>query len=183
MDGAQGRYGGSPDLTTFGKIIGGGIPTGAVGGRAEVLGLLRPDAGKNMVLSGGTYSGNPLSAAAGLATMAKLDRSEFDRLDALGERMRNGINTVFQSAAESAQASGDGSLFQIVPTADPIENYRSVPTDASAQAWMDRLHRGLLEAGVIISHRGLSCVSTAMDEAVVDRCLDGFERAVAGMRS
>ena len=181
-DGAQGRYGGSPDLTTFGKIIGGGIPTGAVGGRADVLGLLRPDAGKNMVLSGGTYSGNPLSAAAGLATMAKLDRSAFDRLDALGERMRNGINTVFQRATEPAQASGDGSLFQIVPTDGPIENYRSVPTDASAQTWMDRLHRGLLEAGVIISHRGLSCVSTAMDEAVVDRCLDGFERAVASMR-
>ena len=182
IDGAQGRYGGSPDLTTFGKIIGGGIPTGAVGGRAEILAALKPDAGKNMVLSGGTYSGNPLSAAAGLATLAKLDQSAFDRLDALGERMRSGINTIFRAASESAQASGDGSLFQIVPSDAEMENYRSVPTDTPAQQWLARLHRGLLEAGVIISHRGLSCVSTAMDEAVVDRCLDGFERAVARMR-
>ena len=182
IDGAQGRYGGSPDLTTFGKIIGGGIPTGAVGGRADILDLLKPDAGQDMVLSGGTYSGNPLSAAAGLATLAKLDLGAFARLDTLGERMRSGINTIFRAAGQSAQATGDGSLFQIVPSDQSVRNYRSVPTDESSKRWLDRLHRGLLAAGVIISHRGLSCVSTAMDEGVVDRCLDGFERAVSGMR-
>ncbi len=181
-DGAQGRYGGSPDLTTFGKIIGGGIPIGAVGGRADVLSLLRPDAGSNMVLSGGTYSGNPLSAAAGLATLGKLDAKVFGRLDSLGERMRSGINAVFQAGRQSAQATGDGSLFQIVPTDQPIENYRSIPTDPLANQWLDQLQSRLLEAGVIISHRGLSCLSTAMDEAVVDECLDAFEQAVSGLQ-
>ena len=135
-----------------------------------------------MVLSGGTYSGNPLSAAAGLATLEKLDQQAFDRLDVLGDRIRHGINTIFRAAGEAAQASGDGSLFQIVPSDGAIDNYRSVPNDAPAQQWLERLHIGLLEAGVIISHRGLTCVSTVMDETVVDRCLDGFERAVAGMR-
>ena len=178
-DGAQGRYGGSPDLTTFGKIIGGGIPIGAVGGRADVLSLLRPDAGANMVLSGGTYSGNPLSAAAGLATLGKLNAKAFARLDALGERMRRGINAVFKAGHQCGQATGDGSLFQIVPTDQPIENYRSLPTDPQANQWLDRLQSRLLEAGVIISHRGLSCLSTAMDEAVVDECLHAFEQAVS----
>jgi glutamate-1-semialdehyde 2,1-aminomutase len=183
VDGAQGRYGGAPDLTTFGKIIGGGLPIGAVGGRADILEALQPGGGSGSVLSGGTYSGNPLSAAAGLATLGKLHANDFERLDALGERMRAGVNSVFRAWRQCAQASGDGSLFQIVPTDRPIENYRSVPTDAASEAWLSQLHRGLLEAGVIISHRGLSCLSTAMDESVVDECLDAFERAVAGMQA
>ena len=58
--GAQGRYGGKPDLTTFGKIIGGGLPIGAVGGRADIMALLDPAGGSSRVISGGTYSGNPL---------------------------------------------------------------------------------------------------------------------------
>ena len=182
LDGAQGRYGGSPDLTTFGKIIGGGIPIGAVGGSAEIMDLLGPGGGPNTVISGGTFSGNPLSAAAGLATLDKLDSAAFARLDTLGERMRDGLNAIFQAADEPAQATGDGSLFQIVPTRGAIRNYRSLPTDAAAGRWLERLHRALLGTGVIISHRGLSCLSTAMDEAVVDECLDAFERAVAGLR-
>jgi len=181
-DGAQGRYGGSPDLTTFGKFIGGGIPIGAVGGRADVLNLLKPDAGPNMVLSLGTYSGNPLSAAAGQATLAKLDTATFARLDLLGERMRTGVNAIFQAGQQRAQATGDGSLFKIVPTDQPIENYRSIPTDPSANLWLDQFQSKLLETGVIISHRGLGCLSTAMDELVVDECLDAFEKAVSLMR-
>jgi glutamate-1-semialdehyde 2,1-aminomutase len=176
--GAQGRYGGEPDLTAFGKIIGGGLPIGAIGGRADLLGLLAPRDGPAKVMSGGTYSGNPLSAAAGLATLAKLTPAAYARLDALGRRMRDGLNALFRARGEAAQAMGDGSLFQIVPTDRPIENYRSIPRDARAMAWLDRLHRGLLAAGVIVSHRGLACLSTPMDEATVDTCLAAFERAL-----
>jgi glutamate-1-semialdehyde 2,1-aminomutase len=178
--GAQGRYGGSPDLTTFGKIIGGGLPIGAVGGRAEILSLLDPAQG-GRVASGGTCSGNPLSAAAGLATMRKLTPDAFRRLDRLGARMRDGLDTVLRAARQPAQASGDGSLFQVVPTDRPLVDYRSIPRDAAAAAWLDRLHRAWLREGVIVSHRGLACVSSAMDEADVDACIEAFERAVATM--
>ena len=136
-----------------------------------------------MVLSGGTYSGNPLSAAAGQATLAKLDPATFARLDILGERIRTGVNEIFQAGQQRAQATGDGSLFQIVPTEQPIANYRNVPTDPSANLWLDQFQSKLLEAGVIISHRGLSCLSTAMDELVVDECLDAFEKTVSLMRT
>jgi glutamate-1-semialdehyde 2,1-aminomutase len=180
--GAQGRYGGRPDLTAFGKIIGGGLPIGAVGGRADILGLLDPATTGPRVISGGTYSGNPLSAAAGHATLTKLTPAAFARLDAMGQRMRDGLNHIFRAAAQPAQATGDGSLFQIVPTDRPLTNYRSVPQDAAAFAWLDRLHLGLLRNGVIISHRGLSCVSSPMGEAEVDAVLAAFERVVAGMR-
>ena len=178
--GAQGRYGGKPDLTAFGKIIGGGLPIGAVGGRAEILSLLDPASPGPRVISGGTYSGNPLSAAAGIATLEKLTPASYQQLEAMGKRMRDGLNQIFRAAGVRAQATGDGSLFQIVPTDRAIENYRSVPQDAAAFEWLDRLHQGLLAAGVIISHRGLSCVSTAMTADDVDQVLNAFERVVSG---
>lgn len=179
--GAQGRYGGKPDLTAFGKNIGGGLPIGAVGGRADIMALLDPAGAGPRVISGGTYSGNPLSAAAGLATLNKLTPAMHARLDAMGARMRNGLNEIFRAAGQKAQATGDGSLFQIVPTDLPLTNYRDVPQDAAAFDWLDRLHRELLCRGVIISHRGLSCVSSPMGEAEVDEVLGSFEQAVAGM--
>jgi glutamate-1-semialdehyde aminotransferase len=73
--------------------------------------------------------------------------------------------------------SGDASLFQLVPTAAELVNYRSIPRDAAANAWMDKFHRELLLAGAIISHRGLSCLSSAMTEADVDEVLGAFEMA------
>jgi glutamate-1-semialdehyde 2,1-aminomutase len=180
--GAQGRYGGEPDLTAFGKIIGGGLAVGAVGGRADIMALLDPASTGARVISGGTYSGNPLSAAAGLATLNKLTPAMHARLDAMGQRMRDGLNAIFRAARQKAQTSGDGSLFQIVPTDRPLRNYRDVPQDAAAFDWLDRLHLRLLSSGVIVSHRGLSCVSSPMGEAQVDEVLAAFEGAVAGLR-
>jgi glutamate-1-semialdehyde 2,1-aminomutase len=177
--GAQGRYGCTPDLTAFGKIIGGGLPIGAVGGRAEIMALLDPTRGAK-VISGGTFSGNPLSAAAGLASMELLTPAAFAHLEALGERLRDGAAAILRAGGGRAQASGDASLFMLVPTDAPLVNYRSVPRDAAALAWLDRLHRRLLDGGVIISHRGLSCLSTPMTEETIDRYLAALERAVAG---
>jgi glutamate-1-semialdehyde 2,1-aminomutase len=182
-DGAQGRYGGDPDLTTFGKIIGGGLAIGAVGGRADIMGLMDPTTGPAKVVSGGTNSGSPLAAVAGLAAMEKLTPAEFARLDSLGARLRAGANAILRAANEPAQVTGDASLFQAVPTDKPLVNYRSIPRDEAANAWLDRFHRNLLLAGMIISHRGLSCLSTPMTEADVEHCLAAFQRAVAEMRA
>jgi glutamate-1-semialdehyde 2,1-aminomutase len=147
------------------------------------MALLDPAGAGPRVISGGTYSGNPLSATAGLATLNKLTPAMHVRLDAMGQRMREGLNRIFRAAQQQAQASGDGSLFQIVPTDRPLTNYRDVPQDAKAFAWLDRLHLGLLQNGVIISHRGLGCVSSPMGEAEVDDVLAAFERVLAGMRN
>jgi glutamate-1-semialdehyde 2,1-aminomutase len=146
------------------------------------MALLDPASAGPRVISGGTYSGNPLSAAAGLATLKKLTPATFARLDTMGQRMRDGLNRIFRAAGQKAQATGDGSLFQIVPTDRPLANYRDVPQDAAAFAWLDRLHMGLLKSGVVISHRGLSCVSSPMGEAEVDEVLNAFEQVVAGLR-
>src|SRR5581483_5044167 len=88
--GAQSVDGLSPDLTTLGKIIGGGLPVGAFGGRAEVMAVCDPRR-PGAVQHAGTFNGNPLTAAAGLATLELLPPSEYDRINALGDRLREGI--------------------------------------------------------------------------------------------
>lgn len=177
--GAQGKYGGAPDLTTFGKIIGGGLPIGAVGGRAEIMALLDPTQGPPRVLSGGTFSANPLSMVAGLAALELLTPAEYARLDTLGERLRQGANAILRAAGERAQLSGDGSLFRVVLTDAPIVDYRSSVEGAGPRERLARLHRNLLDEGVIVARDGLGCLSTPMDEAEVERFLAALERAVA----
>ena len=79
--GAQGRYGGDPDLTAMGKIIGGGFPVGATGGAAEVMAVFDPGTKGPRILSGGTFSANPVTMTAGLAAMQAMDRAAFARLE------------------------------------------------------------------------------------------------------
>ena len=178
-DGAQGKYGGEPDLTTFGKIMGGGLPVGAVGGRAEIMSLLDPTEGPPEVLSGGTFSANPLTMVAGLASMRQMTPDVYERLDALGRRLRAESNAILARAGEPAQVTGDGSVFRIMMTADPIVDYRDAVRGASPPARLAALHKGLLDEGVIVSKDGLGCLSTPMGDAEIDGFLAALERSVA----
>jgi glutamate-1-semialdehyde 2,1-aminomutase len=180
--GAQSRYGGDPDLTTFGKIMGGGLPIGAVGGRRAIMELLDPTTGAPRVISGGTFSGNPLSMAAGQAAMEQMTPAVYARLDALGERLRREGTAIFARARVPGQLTGDGSLVRIMLTDQPIVDYRSSVRGALPAAAMGRLHRALLDEGVIVSNSGLACLSTPMGEAEVDRFLGALECAVAALR-
>ena len=182
-NGAQARFGGAPDLTAFGKIIGGGLPVGAIGGRDDIMQLLDPSHGAPAVASGGTASGNPLTMVAGIAAMELLTPDAFQRLDVLGRRLRSGASKAFKSAGVAAQLAGDGSLFRLVPTDRPIVNYRSLPTDPDSARLLRRLHLGLLDHGVIISNDGLGCLSTPMDETQVDRFVAALEASVAALAS
>jgi glutamate-1-semialdehyde 2,1-aminomutase len=180
--GAQGKYGGDPDLTTFGKIMGGGLPVGAVGGRRAIMELLDPTSGQPRVISGGTFSGNPLTMAAGQAAMEQMTPDVFARLDALGERLRREGTAIFARAGVPAQVTGDGSLFRLMGTDRPIVDYRSSVEGALPAATMGKLHRGLLDEGAIVSNSGLGCLSTPMGQPEVDRFLGALERAVATLR-
>jgi glutamate-1-semialdehyde 2,1-aminomutase len=152
--GLQELYGIEGDIVTLGKLIGGGLPIGAIGGRAEQLDVFdprRPDA----VAHGGTFSANPVSLRAGLAALDALDAAAIARIDALGERLRGGLGALGYTV------TGRGSLLK-VHVADPTELW-----------W--RLYR----AGALIALGGLMCVSTPMDETVIDRALVAFERALS----
>jgi glutamate-1-semialdehyde 2,1-aminomutase len=175
--GAQGRYGGEPDLTAFGKIIGGGFPVGATGGRAAVMEVFDPGTRGPRIASGGTFSANPVSMTAGLETMRAMTPAAFDRLEALGDRLRNRLGDVFRSAGVTGQATGAGSLFRLLFTERPLRSYRDL--DQPAEARMERLFYALLDAGVLVHTAGLGCLSTPMGDREVEEIAAAAERALA----
>ena len=178
--GAQGHYGGRPDLTVFGKIIGGGLPVGAVGGRGDLMALLDPTRGKARVESGGTFSGNPLTMVAGLAALRKWTPAEVARLAALGARLRREVDGVFEAAGENARLCGDGSLFRLMGTRATITDYRSSVRGAQPLSRTAELHKRLMREGIIVSRTGLGCLSTPMGDAEVDAFVAAVGRALAG---
>ncbi|HEY7142546.1 MAG TPA: aspartate aminotransferase family protein [Methylomirabilota bacterium] len=178
--GAQGRYGGDPDLTAFGKIIGGGFPVGATGGRAEVMEVFDPGTRGARIASGGTFSANPVSMTGGLATMRAMTPAEFDRLEALGDRLRARLGEVFRAAGVPGQVTGAGSLFRLLFTDRPLRSYRDV--DQAVEARVERLFRALLDEGVLLHTTGLGCLSTPMSEREVEEIAVATERALAVVR-
>ena len=180
--GAQGLFGIRPDLTTLGKIIGGGFPVGAVGGRAEVMAVFDPRGGKPAVPHGGTFNANPVTMAAGLCAMRRLDPAAFARLDELGVKLRASMADCFKRAGVEGGVTGVGSLFKIHPTARELTDYRSARADAAGAARLDRLTRYLLDHGVFLSTTGLGCLSTVMGEAELEWAMEVFAAAVEAER-
>src|SRR5262249_41248979 len=147
--GAQELYGVTPDLATLGKIIGGGFALAAVCGPAQILSLAAP--GRALAdgygFSNGTLNGNPVSTAAGLATVEELMRpGTYERLNVVGERIRAGLRQVVASAGIDAQVLGTGPLFQVVLTSEPVVDYRSMQRADSKT--MGAINVGLLRRGV-----------------------------------
>jgi len=178
--GAQGRYGGDPDLTTFGKIMGGGFPIGATTGKADVMSVFDPGTKGPRILSGGTFSGNTISMSAGLAAMQALDPEAFSRLDDMSTRLRSRLNDLFKKSNQKGQVTGEGSLFRVMMVDRPLKNYRDT-IDADADARCYKLFVTLLDTGIMIGSNGLACLSTSMGEAELDQIEAAFERALSEM--
>ncbi len=177
--GAQQLYGVTPDLTTLGKIIGGGLPVAAFGGRADVMELLDPRRDRNLA-QGGTYNGNPLGMAAGLATMTELTPDVYKELNRKGERVSEQLSEVFASHRVPAQVNGVGSLFAIHFTDRPVVDYR---TKASSNQRMTRdLFLGLVNHGVLLAPRAMGALSTPMAEQEIQQFIDAVDTVVAEQR-
>ena len=174
--GAQQRFGVRPDLTTLGKIIGGGLAVGAFGGRAEIMNYYDPRGGKGRISHGGTFNANPVTMAGGVATMQELTPEAYAKLDTLGDRLRAGVKRILSKGKQPAQVTGLGSLFWIHWTKKRLSDYRSSrPADAERPL---RTFMALLNDGVLLTQRGLGCCSLAMVDADVDRFLEAFGRVV-----
>jgi len=147
LSGAQGRYGVLPDLTTLGKVIGGGLPVGAFGGRRDIMRMVAP---AGPVYQAGTLSGNPLATAAGNAQLAWLeDNDPFDRLADLGVRLVAGLVETLASAGVPATGRAVGSMWGVFFHPGPVRNFeeaRAADTDR-----FSRFHRELLDRGVFLA--------------------------------
>jgi glutamate-1-semialdehyde 2,1-aminomutase len=175
--GAQERYGVRPDLTTLGKIIGGGLPVGAFGGRGDIMAAYDPRRGGARISHGGTFNANPVTMAAGAATLDALTPEAYGRLDALGDRLRGGVSRLLDATRRRGQVSGVGSLFCLHWTSAPVTDYRS--SRAKDPEKPMRVFLGLLNEGILLTQRGMGACSLAMSDEDVDRFVNALARVLA----
>jgi glutamate-1-semialdehyde 2,1-aminomutase len=168
LGGAQARYGITPDLSIFGKVIGGGLPLAAVGGRAAVMDELAP---LGPVYQAGTLSGNPLATAAGLAVLAQLDDASYVALEQKAERLAAGLRDAFLNARVAAQVTRAHTLVGFFFTSDPVTDY-----DGARKADHERyakVFHSLLDQGVYFAPSGYETLfpSLAHTDAEIDETI------------
>ncbi len=174
--GYQSVLGIEPDLTTFGKIIGGGLPVGAVGGREDVMRHFAPDRAP-FVSHSGTFNGNPLTMAAGCASLDLLPAAEIDRINALGSKLAGELDRLLNAHGLRGPVTVCGSLIHLhLEAAEEIRTFDDVNL-ASEQ--LARLHLACLDEGVYFAPRGVMNISTVLDDAAFGEAVASFERASA----
>ncbi len=168
-----------PDLTTFAKIIGGGFPVGAFGGRESIMSQYDP-ARPAPLWQSGTFNGNAITMVAGAAAMAAYTATEVGRINALGGRLRSGITDLLANHQFPGEATGYGSFANIHLTASGVRDYR---TAARGDHGLQRLlHMALLLEGLFCAPRLMMCTSTAMTDEIVDEGLAAVDRALERVR-
>jgi glutamate-1-semialdehyde 2,1-aminomutase len=180
LGGAQQVYGVTPDLTTLGKIIGGGLPCGAFGGRAEVMDLLAP---LGPVYQAGTLSGNPLAMAAGIRTIEHLIEHEdevYSHLESVTREIAEGVAKLARQKGVPVTTNRVGSMFTWFFTGEPVTDFTSASTSDTAA--FGRFHRKMMEAGVWLppSQFEAAFVSVAHGPVEVEAVLDAARGALAG---
>ena len=173
--GAQALYGVTPDLTTLGKVIGGGLPVGAYGGKREIMEMVAP---VGPMYQAGTLSGNPLAMTAGIVTLKVLQREGvWERLEALTERLTAGIGEAAREAGVPIQQTRVGTMFATFFTETPVRDWDTVKTSDVAR--FARFFRAMLERGVYLapSQYEAGFMSLAHDEAVIDATVEAAREA------
>ncbi len=176
--GAQELYGIMPDLTCLGKIIGGGLPVGAYGGKKEIMTRMAP---QGDVYQAGTLSGNPLAMAAGLATLKILkEKSPYDELDKLGDMLFSGLKRVAEAAGVNVVINRVGSMGSLFFTDEPVTDFETAK--ASDENQFKRYFRSMLDQGIYLapSPYEAAFLSTAHSEETL---LKTFECASVAFKS
>ena len=184
FQGAAARYGLLPDLIAMGKIIGGGLPIGAVGGRRHLMSVFDASAGRPLLPQGGTFSANPLSMVAGLAAMQALDHAAFEHLEQLGETVREGLQRSIAKRDAPLSVTGAASLFRIHPMRRPPGDFREAHQSPKAAALMKAVSRFFSQNGVVLPNGASACLSTPMqdtDAALIVEVFDRFLDTQAGL--
>ncbi len=174
--GAQELYGVTPDLTAMAKIIGGGFPVGAFGGRQEIMRQYDPESGRALFHTG-TFNGNPVTMAAGRVAMELLDREALGRLDRLASRLAEGLLEAVRAAGLPGGVTRSGSLLGLHFRTAPVKNFRDAVDAPPELGWL--LYFALLEEGIHTAPgRAAFNLSTVMDDEILDEAMARIRRAM-----
>ena len=174
LGGAQERYGVVPDMTAMGKLVGGGLAVGAFGGREDIMSLTDP-LGDMKVALAGTFNGNPLTGAAGIAALELLEPGSFEHLDRLGSRFRSGLTSVIRDLELPLRVEGDASLTTVV-----------FDSDTGGSEWSHVVDLTMAGLSLELANNGLwgfpyFALSTVMDESHIAQALDAATTAFRGL--
>ncbi len=177
--GLQTLLGVKADITTFGKIMGGGCPIGAFGGRRDIMDMFNV-ASSNFVQHSGTFSGNAVAMEAGLAAMENYNRADIERINSLGEMFSDGIIRISQDLGVPVQINGLGSMICPLFADKKMRNAREVVLNTMKSNELKKLfHIEMLNRGMYFVERGLFCISTPMDEMIIKSALKEYEESLA----
>ena len=174
--GSQEYYGITPDLTSLGKIIGGGFPVGAFGGRRDIMDLYDPTKGPQ-VSHAGTFNANPVTMLAGAVTLEQLTPQVYLRLAQLTEQLRQGIRRVCAELEVPVQVTGLGSLFGVHFVDRAAHNYRDIA--AGDVGLREQVFWGLMNQGILMAPNLVGALSTAITEDEVSALVEAFQRVLA----
>jgi glutamate-1-semialdehyde 2,1-aminomutase len=178
--GAQELFGVTPDMTALGKIIGGGMPVGAFGGRRDIMALFDPTGGSPRIAHAGTFNANPMTMVAGEVTMSHLTPEVYRRMNAQGEMLRSKLRAVFDELDVPAQVTGVASFFGIHFTSEEITDYRS--TLRANSDMRKALFFGLLNEGILLQVGCAGALTTLTTDAEIDTLVDATRRVVQRVR-
>lgn len=167
--GAQEKFGITPDLTTLGKIIGGGLPVGAYGGRQDIMSMVAP---AGPMYQAGTLSGNPLAMTAGIKTLELLQKpGTYEYLEKITKKLSDGLLLIAKETGHAVCGGQISAMFGLFFTAGPVHNYEDAKKSDTAK--FGRFHRGMLERGVYLAPSQFEAgfTSFAHTEADIDRTL------------
>lgn len=172
------EHGVQPDLVTLGKLIGGGFPIGAFGGRAEVMDVFNPGR-SNAVAHGGTFNGHNGAMAAGLAALKDFDQAALNRLNDLSDKLRAKLDQVIQASGLTMNLGGCRSIVTINWSSQaPLNAAQAYSTRLAAGPLPGLVHLEMLNQGINIAARGFFCLSTPMSEADLDQAAQAFGRTL-----
>jgi glutamate-1-semialdehyde 2,1-aminomutase len=175
LGGAQAHYGITPDLTTFGKIIGGGMPVGAYGGRRDLMSQIAP---AGPIYQAGTLSGNPVAMAAGLAMLELVQAPGFhERLSASAARLCAGLETAAAEAGVAVTTNQVGAMFGLFFTDQKVDTYAQAT--ACDTAAFNRFFHAMLERGVFLAPSAYEAgfMSSAHDDSIIDATIEAAREA------
>ena len=177
--GAQEKFGVTPDLTTLGKIIGGGLPVGAYGGRRDIMSMVAP---AGPMYQAGTLSGNPLAMTAGIKTLELLQKpGTYDYLERITKKLADGLVEVARETGHAACGGNISGMFGMFFTNGPVHNYEDAK--ASDTAKFGRFHRGMLEHGIYLAPSQFEAgfTSIAHTEKDIERTLQAAREVMSGL--